>query len=120
MKLSNRTYDMLNDIVKIGIPAIAAFYAACAMIMDLEYSDAVVGIAAALTTLLGIWLKILQTYYVPPVDGAIDIDASNEEMAKVELQLDNSDVFEHQDGDVINLKINSNVEEYKDRIADNF
>lgn len=118
--MTNRFYDILNDIAKIGIPATTALYAALAIVWNWPYVEGVVATGAAVATFLGVWLKILQNKYVPPTDGVIDIDASSSDAAKVRLALDDSDVFAHSNGDVVRLKVSSNVERYKDQITDNF
>ena len=111
MKVSNKTYDLLNDIVKIGLPSIGAFYAAIAILFELGYAEAVVGSIAALSTLLGVWLKILKHNYSDPVDGVISVDVTKPESTEVRLAMENSDVFDKHNGDIVKFKIESNVKE---------
>lgn len=105
MKISNELYDLLNDVIKIGIPSFGAFYFTLASIFNWGYSEAVVGVIAALTTLLGVWLKILNHYYVPEVDGEISMDASNPEHAQVHISLEDIETLDKSDGSIVKLEL---------------
>ena len=108
MTLSNRTYDILNDLVRIGIPALAAFYATLAMIWGLPAGEAVVSTAAALAAVIGVFLKISSRNYEPPTDGVIDIDTTSSDQATVRLAMDESPEL-YSDGGTVRLKVSSNI-----------
>lgn len=112
MKISNELYDLLNDVIKIGIPSIGAFYFTLASIFEWGYSEAVVGVIAALTTLLGVWLKILNHYYVPEVDGEISMNASDPEHAEIRISLEDIETLDQSNGSIISLKISSNDDQH--------
>lgn len=57
-KLSNKQYDVAKDLVTVVLPALATLYATIAGIWGLGFSVEVVGTAAAITTFLGVALKI--------------------------------------------------------------
>lgn len=56
-------YDFLNDVSKVGLPGLGAFYFTVATIWGLPYGDKIVGTIAAIAVLLGIWLKIAKVSY---------------------------------------------------------
>ena len=63
MKLDNKVYDILKYICQIALPALGTFYFAIAQILNLPYAEQVVGVIAALTTLLGTLLGISSYQY---------------------------------------------------------
>lgn len=56
--MDNKTYDVLKYICQIGLPAVGTFYFTIAQICGLPYAEQVVGVIAAVTTLLGTLLGI--------------------------------------------------------------
>lgn len=63
MKMDNKVYDILKYICQIALPALGTFYFAIAQILNLPYAEQVVGVIAALTTLLGTLLGISTYQY---------------------------------------------------------
>lgn len=69
-KLSNRVYDILKYICQIVLPALGTLYFAIAEIWHLGYSSEIVGTIAAVTTFLGVLLKISSNnYYKQETEG---------------------------------------------------
>lgn len=62
-KMSNKVYDVLKYIAMIGLPAIAALYAALAGIWGFPYGEEIVGTIAAADTFLGALLQISTAQY---------------------------------------------------------
>ena len=58
MKLDDRIYQVLKYICQIGLPALGTFYFTLAQILNLPNAEQVVGVIAAITTLLGTLLGI--------------------------------------------------------------
>ena len=108
MKLSNRAYDALNDVVKLGLPALGTMYFAIALIWGLPGGEQVVGTLAAFATAGGVWLKFLNKNYEAPTDGTIDVDTMNPEHATVRLALDD-DAQIYEDGATVTLRVSSNA-----------
>ena len=108
MTLSNKTYDFLNDVVKIGIPSVGTLYFGLAVIWNFPFGEQVVGSLALLATALGVWLKILSNQWAKIPGGTVDVDVSNPAEASVRLDL-KKDILEYADGDSVILKINSNI-----------
>lgn len=69
MKLDDRIYNVLKYLCQIGLPALGTFYFTLAQICNLPYAEQVVGIIAAVTTLLGTLLGI-STYNYNKVNNA--------------------------------------------------
>lgn len=61
--MSNSTYDTLKFIVQIVLPACGTLYFALAGIWGLPYGEQIVGTIAAVTTFLGVVLKISTVRY---------------------------------------------------------
>ena len=61
--MSNRLYTILKYLCQIGLPALATFYFTIAQILGLPCAEQVVGVIAALTTLLGTLLGISSYQY---------------------------------------------------------
>lgn len=61
--MSNKLYDTLKYITQIGLPAVAAFYAALAYIWHWPYAEEVVATITALVTLLSSFLGISSARY---------------------------------------------------------
>lgn len=61
--MSNSTYDTLKFIVQIVLPACGTLYFALASIWGLPYAEQIVGTIAAVTTFLGVVLKISTVQY---------------------------------------------------------
>ena len=62
-KMSNKVYDVLKYIAMIGLPAVAALYAALAGIWGFPYGEEIVGTIAAADTFLGALLQISTAQY---------------------------------------------------------
>jgi hypothetical protein len=78
MLFSNRTYDVVKHVVQLVLPAIGAFYFALAEIWGLPYAAQVVGTIAALTTFLGVSLRISDKSYAKTdskYDGVMHVEA---------------------------------------------
>lgn len=63
MKMNDKIYDVLKYICQIGLPALGTFYFTVAQIVGLPYAEQVVGVIAAVTTLLGTLLGISSYQY---------------------------------------------------------
>ena len=63
MILKEKTYDLLADLARIILPAIATFYLALADIWHLPYGEAVSATIMAICALLGAFLKISSNKY---------------------------------------------------------
>jgi hypothetical protein len=61
--LSDGAYDVLNNIVKLGLPALGTAYFGLAQIWGLPYGEQVVGTLAILATLGGVLLFISKRQY---------------------------------------------------------
>ena len=71
--MSNKVYDVLKYICQIVLPALGTLYYAVARIWHLGYSTEIVGTIAAVTTFLGVILKISSDmYYKEDAEGASD------------------------------------------------
>lgn len=56
--ISNKTYDMLKQVVTVVLPAAAALYVTLAALWDLPNPEAVAGTLAALATFGGVVMRI--------------------------------------------------------------
>ncbi len=63
MKLSNKVYDVLKYIVTIVLPAIGTLYFTLSTIWGFPFAEQIVGTIAAITTFLGVLLKISNSKY---------------------------------------------------------
>ena len=61
--LSNRSYDILKDVVTMVLPGLATFYFALAGIWHLPYAEQVVATITAVGTVLGIFVKFASKRY---------------------------------------------------------
>jgi hypothetical protein len=61
--LSNRSYDILKNVVTLALPAAATLYVALAALWNLPHAEAVLGSITALATFLGVFLKIVSNSY---------------------------------------------------------
>lgn len=89
--ISNGTYDLLNNLVVLGLPGLGTFYFAIASIWGLGYGEQVVGTLAALAVVLGVFLKIVKSAYLKsdaPYDGVVLIDTTPEDKDVVRFNLD--------------------------------
>lgn len=76
MTLSNRMYDILKWITTLLLPALGTLYFALASIWGFPYGEQIVGTLAAITTFLGVSLKISSANYTG--DGMLVVDTSGE------------------------------------------
>ena len=63
MKLSNKTYDILNWIAQILLPALGTLYFALSSIWGLPYGEQIVGTITAIDAFLGALLGISSAAY---------------------------------------------------------
>jgi hypothetical protein len=70
--LSNTQYDVLDKIVKIGIPGLTAFYAAIAGFWGWGHVVEIVGTGAAVTALGGVFLQIATSVYNKSAKKIVD------------------------------------------------
>ena len=61
--LTDEVYDVLNNIVKLGLPALGALYFGLAQIWGLPYGEQIVGTIAILATFGGVVLAISKSQY---------------------------------------------------------
>jgi hypothetical protein len=87
MKLSNKTYDVLSNAVKLVIPAIGTLYFTIATVWDLPYGDEVVGSLAALATFLGVTLAFAKKAWNNEMDGSIIVDQTDPEKDLYSIEL---------------------------------
>lgn len=95
--ISNGTYDLLKNLVTVILPALGTFYAAVALIWHLPFSVEVVGTIAALTVLLGAFLKISNKSYQnsdAKYDGELNVDTTDPDDVKVLGQTFNLDALQ--------------------------
>lgn len=74
--LNNLTYDVLNNIVTLGLPAAGAFYFGLATLWDWPAAEQVVGTCAVLAVFAGVLIKISKSSYgktVADKDGVINV-----------------------------------------------
>ena len=80
LALSNPVYDAAKDTATIYLPGLGAFYLTIAGIWELPYPQQVVGTIVAISTLLGVFLKISTNSYNKSdksKDGTLIIDQSD-------------------------------------------
>jgi len=90
--LSNQVYDILNNVVQLGLPGVGAFYASLAILWGFPNGDKVVGTCAALAILLGILIKISNVSYNKTLvdkDGVLDVfpTVDGSELGKLSINL---------------------------------
>jgi len=61
--MSDATYDFLNNLVKIGLPAVGTFYSVAGLLWGWPNINQVVGTIVALATLLGVLLGLSKRSY---------------------------------------------------------
>ena len=85
--ISDKTYNRLNNTVKIILPAIGTFYFTMASIWGLPYGEQVVGSLAALTVLLGVIITLAKQVWSKHADGEIVVDQNdpNKDLYSLEL-----------------------------------
>ena len=64
MQFNNKMYDILKHIVQLVLPATGTLYFALSQIWGLPFGEEVVGTIVAITTFLGVSLKISNTNYL--------------------------------------------------------
>lgn len=80
--LSDAFYSALQNIVKLILPGLSAFYFALASIWNLPYAEQIVGTLAALAVFLGVILKLGKATYDSSDDkyhGEFVVDTVNPE-----------------------------------------
>ncbi|MCA9367073.1 hypothetical protein KC887_02270 [Candidatus Kaiserbacteria bacterium] len=76
--LSDKAYNYIKHIVQVILPALGTFYVTLAQIWGLPAPEAVAGTILALSTLLGITLRINLNRY-EPYSGDIMVTGSDED-----------------------------------------
>ena len=107
--LTDKTYDLFGNIVRLFIPALGVFYATIAEIWNIPNPERVVGTLAALGLLLGVILQISKSQYKKTEadkDGVIDVFPTNEgaELGRMSLNLSADDISGKQ---LLTLKVNN-------------
>jgi hypothetical protein len=88
--ISNKTYDILKFVVQIGLPAFATFYFTLASIWQLPSPEKIVGTTVAVTTFLGVLLRITSRSYNDSngqYDGALNISEREDGVKVYSLDL---------------------------------
>lgn len=75
MKVSNKTYDVLNSLVKVVLPAFGTLYFTLAQIWGLPGAEAVVATIVAACLFLGVVVQIAKAGW--KTDDDLVIDATN-------------------------------------------
>lgn len=91
---TDATYDKINKLVQIVLPAIAALYFGLAAIWGLPSAEQVVGSIALVTTFLGTLLRISNRSYNANYDGNIVVTQvpDGPKMFSLELNVDPNDL----------------------------
>lgn len=79
MKISNKMYDVLSNIVKLALPASGTLYFTFASIWGLPYGDQVVGTLAAIATFLGVILAVAKKAWSVDMDGSFVVNTTDPE-----------------------------------------
>lgn len=66
--MSNKVYDILSFIARIGLPAVGTLYFALASIWGLPYGEQIVGTIVAVTTFLATILQISKVQYEETIE----------------------------------------------------
>ncbi len=107
--MNDKVYDVLNNVVKLALPAIATFYAALSGLWNLPYALEVVGTITALATLLGVFLVIARSAYTgQPIDydGVLTVNDTDPEKDVMRLNIDRT-LAELGDKDSVTLKVSN-------------
>lgn len=107
--MNDKVYDVLNNIVKLALPALATFYAALSGLWNLPYALEVVGTITALATLLGVFLVIARAAYTgQPIDydGVLTVNDTDPEKDVMRLNIDRT-LAELGDKDTVTLKVDN-------------
>ena len=75
--ISDKTYNRLNNTVKLILPALGTLYFTFANVWGLPYGEQVVGSIAALTVFLGVVLTLAKKVWSQTADGQIVVDQSD-------------------------------------------
>lgn len=82
MILSNKTYDILKDLVEIYLPGLATLYFTLSGIWGFPYGEQIVGTIAAVCIFLGLFLKKSSIEYNKPapvdVSGLVYLEDGDE------------------------------------------
>lgn len=77
INISDKTYNRLNNTVKLILPALGTLYFTFANVWGLPYGEQVVGSIAALTVFLGVLLTLIKKVWSQTADGSIVVDQSD-------------------------------------------
>ncbi len=72
MRISNKAYDAIKNLITLILPEIGTLYFALAQIWGLPYAEKVVGTIAAITVFLGVFIKISSVKYYREEDAIMD------------------------------------------------
>jgi hypothetical protein len=101
--LNPRTYDFLNNMVKLGIPGVASFYFGLSQIWGLPKGEEVVGSLTLLATFIGVVLLMSKVSYKnsdAKYDGIINVTENQYGIKQATMDLAN---YENP-ADVVNQK----------------
>jgi Putative phage holin Dp-1 len=108
--ISSRTYYLLNNLITVILPGLGTLYFALAGIWNLPSPEQVVGTIVAVSTFLGLFLKISQRSYdnsESRYEGSIDVQDTGDKLV-YSLNL-NSDPAELKHMDTVSFKVNSSL-----------
>ena len=108
MQVTNKTYDFLNALVRLILPAIGTFYFTLTGIFDLPYGAEVVGTITALCLLLGIVVKAAKSGW--KIDDELVIEDSQPNEVGLGL-VTSKPMSQFKHGDIVTLKVNKLSEE---------
>lgn len=103
INVSNRTYDVLNSLVRYLLPALGTLYFSMSELWGLPEPERVLGTVVALETFLGVVLYLASRGWVVPTDG--ELIAHEEDGGYVTASFDRP-TEELYDQDYVTLKVN--------------
>lgn len=81
MQLSNKTYDFLNALVRVVLPAFATLYFTLSEIWGMPWASEIVGTSAAVALFGGLVIKLARNGWVETTDGTLVIDDTDEQLS---------------------------------------
>lgn len=114
--LSDRVYDVLGNIVKLGLPAIGTAYFTIAQIWGFPYGEEVVGTLAALATLGGVMLLISKRQYDKSddkFDGVLQISDLHDPTTPTKYNFDVGDIDALNEKSTVLLKVDTDATPFK-------
>lgn len=104
LKLTNKSYDFLNALVRIILPALGTFYFTLSQIWGMPYATEVVGTIAAMATFFGLVILLARNGW--QVDEELIIDARNPEELEFGFKNDPRLIEHLEDGQQVTLRVN--------------